>query len=368
MRQTRSSARLAKAAKLELDEDVASTSAATSRNIRSGVKEEVGNNDSDFEDTKEEDEEFEEKETVALKRKRARTARVTKSAPRKRQVRGRQGRLEGLMKMPIDIFTEIALHLMPKDIIMLSRSNKFFRKLLMSRSAIHLWHGTMRNVPGLPPCPPDLSEPHYLALIYARNCSTCGTTVSRRMDEILRVRLCPSCRNDSLINISNIPYDVQSLVLSSRKIMPNKRRWGWDIHAFQKDVDEVQARLDEFDKSDDQVALAKWKETRRQELDVRRSQASELTQFLDTIDENREAELSGLKRQRTAEVQRRLLELGWEKEDLTFPYYRRRDWEMLVDQPKPLTDRTWDNLRPKLIPLLEANREDRLKQEKAARR
>ncbi|KAG8709908.1 hypothetical protein FRC09_000400, partial [Ceratobasidium sp. 395] len=313
MRQTRSSARLAKAAKSQLDEGVASTSAATSKKILPGVKEEAGNNDSDFgeitdkpEDTKEEDEEFEEKETVAPKRKRARTARVTKSAPRKRQVRGRQGRLEGLMKMPIDIFTEIALHLMPKDIIMLSRSNKFFRKLLMSRSAIHLWHGTMRNVPGLPPCPPDLSEPHYLALIYARNCS--------------------------------------------------------------KDVDEVQARLDEFDKSDDQVALAKWKETRRQELDVRRKQASELTQFLDTIDESREAELSGLKRQRTAEVQRRLLELGWEKEDLTFPYYRRRDWEMLVDQPKPLTDRTWENLRPKLVPLLEANREDRLKQEKAARR
>lgn len=54
---------------------------------------------------------------------------------------------------------------------MLARSNKFFWNLLMHRSAIHIWHGVMRNVPDLPPCPPDMSEPQYLALIYSRNCS-----------------------------------------------------------------------------------------------------------------------------------------------------------------------------------------------------
>ncbi|KAF8600705.1 hypothetical protein BDV93DRAFT_396519, partial [Ceratobasidium sp. AG-I] len=85
--------------------------------------------------------------------------------------RGKQGRLAGLMKMPIDIFTEIALYLMPTDIIVLARSNRFFRNLLMHRSAIHIWHGVMRNVPRLPPCPPEMCEPQYLALIYSRTCS-----------------------------------------------------------------------------------------------------------------------------------------------------------------------------------------------------
>lgn len=60
---------------------------------------------------------------------------------------------------------------MPEDIIVLARSNKFFRNLLMHRSAIHIWHGVMRNVPDLPPCPPDICEPQYLALIFSRNCS-----------------------------------------------------------------------------------------------------------------------------------------------------------------------------------------------------
>ncbi|KAF8600703.1 hypothetical protein BDV93DRAFT_447065, partial [Ceratobasidium sp. AG-I] len=86
-------------------------------------------------------------------------------------VRGKQGRLEGLMNMPIDIFTEIARYLMPGDIITLARSNKFFRTLLMHRSAAHLWHGAMRNVPNLPPCPPGMSEPGYLTLVFSRTCS-----------------------------------------------------------------------------------------------------------------------------------------------------------------------------------------------------
>lgn len=40
--------------------------------------------------------------------KRQRTSQVTNSATRKKQVRGKQGRLAGLMKMPIDIFTEVS--------------------------------------------------------------------------------------------------------------------------------------------------------------------------------------------------------------------------------------------------------------------
>ncbi|KAG9116822.1 hypothetical protein FRC07_007425, partial [Ceratobasidium sp. 392] len=369
MRQTRSSVRLAKAAvKPEPGVSHRSRLDTNPKASLSRVKKEMEPHDTDFEDTKEEDDDFEEHEVPAPKRKRARTARTTKSAPRKRQVRGKQGRLEGLMRMPIDIFAEIALHLMPKDIIMLSRSSKFFRSLLMNRSAIHIWHGSMRNVPGLPPCPPDMSEPRYLTLIYGRNCSMCGGNFNRRMDEILRVRLCPECRNKSLISIAEYPFELHDLVLHSNKIMPSKRRWHLDAHALKSDVDEVQAKIEELRESEDQSALEKWKETRRQELDVRRKQATELIVFLNGIDLDRDAELSGLRRERKAEIHRRLLELGWEKEDLKFPYLRGRDWDTLVEQPRPLTNRTWENLRPKLIPLLEANREDRLKREKEERK
>ncbi|KAG9121918.1 hypothetical protein FRC07_001903, partial [Ceratobasidium sp. 392] len=119
------SARLAHAAavKPEPDQKGAETLTGKPKVLLTQRKEEVGAHDSDFEDKKEEGDEFEEHEISAPKRKRACTTRATKPAPRKRQVRGKQGRLESLMKMPTDIFTEITLHLMPRDIIALSRSN-----------------------------------------------------------------------------------------------------------------------------------------------------------------------------------------------------------------------------------------------------
>lgn len=63
---------------------------------------------------------------------------------------------------------------MPEDIIVFARLNKFFRNLLMRHSAVYIWCGAMHNVLKLPPCPPDMCEPQYLALIYLLTCSVSG--------------------------------------------------------------------------------------------------------------------------------------------------------------------------------------------------
>ncbi|QRV82284.1 hypothetical protein RhiJN_10299 [Ceratobasidium sp. AG-Ba] len=330
-----------------------------------GVEDENTNekHQSDFED----DEQFEHKEASGSKRKRVQPAQSTKLAPRKKQVRRKQGRLEGLMKMPSDIFIEIALYLMPKDIISLARSNKFFRKLLMSRTALHIWLGTMRNVPGIPPCPPDLSEPHYLALIYARNCSICGMAATRRMDELLRVRLCQSCRATNLVKFTSVLHEARFLVPYSSRIMPSKRRRG-DLYMLKSEFQEAQARLDSFKQSGDTAAMEEWKASRKNQLEIRRAQAQELMTFLDGLEEDRGSELADLKAQHRLAVRKRLLESGWEEQDLIIHYTRRQQWHVLVDQPKVLTDRTWTNLQPKLISVIEANREDRLEREKEERK
>ncbi|ELU41075.1 hypothetical protein AG1IA_04895 [Rhizoctonia solani AG-1 IA] len=128
-------------------------------------------------------------------RKRQRTTtKPNKNAPRKKQVRGKQGGLADLINMPIDIFTEIAAHLLPIDIINLARSNKFFRSLLMHRTSIHIWNGAMKNIEGLPPCPPGMSEPRYLSLLFSKTCTKCGGPARGKMDPNLLVRLCGSCR------------------------------------------------------------------------------------------------------------------------------------------------------------------------------
>ncbi|KAG9119697.1 hypothetical protein FRC07_005144, partial [Ceratobasidium sp. 392] len=285
------------------------------------------------EDTQGEGDEFESKGASAPKQKRARTSQAKKSAPRKKQVRGKQGRLEGLMKMPTDIFTEIALNLMPKDIISLARANKFLRKLLMSKSAIHIWHGAMRNVPGIPPCPPDI------------------VVVKRLVAKWMKY------------------FESGCAPLAAPKeIVPSRRRWGYEPHASMSEVTEVQARFDEFKKSGDSAALDKWKENRKKQLKTRRTEAQALSVFLDALQEDRGSELADLKKQHRLAVHNRLLDNGWEQEDLTIHYTWRWEWHVLVDQPKVLTDRTWANLQPKLIPLLEANRESRLAREKSERK
>ncbi|KAG8698374.1 hypothetical protein FRC09_007263 [Ceratobasidium sp. 395] len=82
-----------------------------------------------------------------------------------------QGDIVAILSIPIEVFSEIAGHLHPLDVIQLSRSSKHLRKLLMQRAAMHIWQRSLENVPGLPPCPSHLCEPQYAALIFTEYCS-----------------------------------------------------------------------------------------------------------------------------------------------------------------------------------------------------
>ncbi|CAE6496594.1 unnamed protein product [Rhizoctonia solani] len=286
--------------------------------------------------------------------------------PRKKHVRGKQGGLAGLVNMPIDIFTEIASHLLPIDIISLSRANRFFRNLLMNRSSSHIWHGVMRNVRGLPPCPPDLSEPHFLALLFSKHCTMCGQPLRCRMDEILRVRLCVLCREEHLVSLENIPWELRSLVHHSGRVVPSKRRWGPDVaHALKEEVRQVEQRYQELGNGGNGEATMNWEAERRDLIAKRTIEANAIKEFLDTIENDREQELREMKHGRRREIENRLVKLGWEKKDMQFTFHSpsRKEWYYLVEQAKPLTERIWTNLQPKLIPILEANREARLQKE-----
>ncbi|KAG8768864.1 hypothetical protein FRC12_005321 [Ceratobasidium sp. 428] len=116
MRQTRSSSRHTKAAKTEPDEktDVLLFSKRES-SPTAEVEDANEKLDSDFEDLKDANHEL---EPAVPKRKRARASQTTNTAPRKKQVRGKQGRLEGLMKMPIDIFTEVRPYTLTSETVL----------------------------------------------------------------------------------------------------------------------------------------------------------------------------------------------------------------------------------------------------------
>ncbi|KAG5651506.1 hypothetical protein H0H81_008400 [Sphagnurus paluster] len=60
-------------------------------------------------------------------------------ASKTKTIRGRRGKLQSIMEMPLDILFEIFAHLSPSDLLHLARTAKRLRNTLMHRSANSVW-------------------------------------------------------------------------------------------------------------------------------------------------------------------------------------------------------------------------------------
>ncbi|CAE6512125.1 unnamed protein product [Rhizoctonia solani] len=263
--------------------------------------------------------------------------------------RGKKASLSPLLDMPPEVFNEIATHLLPMDLLSLARSNKFFRSLFMSRTAQHFWQKALANTPAIPSCPLDLNEPQYVSLIFSKTCSSCGVKVFRRMDPYLHVRLCNSCRDEQVVEIPT-PNRLLQFLPFSREI--KESRCG-TVHTLDTEFSKIRD-IAEQDVSEE--AFSVWQKERYALVRERQKHSESIESYLNAVEVERELELEDLKRQRKTQIQTRLEEEGWSKEDMDLSNINRADWTKLIWQPKLITDRIWTNLYPKLVPLLESNR------------
>ncbi|KAG9092388.1 hypothetical protein FRC06_000121, partial [Ceratobasidium sp. 370] len=114
-----------------------------------------------------------------------------------------------------------------------------------------------------------------------------------------------------------------------------------------------------------------WVKGRLEFCFTRLEYATKLEVFLESIAETRAEELESLKDHRRKQIKQRLEDAGWNESDWTFPSVAARKWAPLVEGTKPLTDRVWQNLYPKLVPWLEKNRQhhiERLRLERQKQR
>ena len=58
----------------------------------------------------------------------------------------------------------------PLDLIHLAQTSKPLRRLLMSKKSRTIWREVLGNVLELPPCPNDMDEPLYAALVFSQRC------------------------------------------------------------------------------------------------------------------------------------------------------------------------------------------------------
>lgn len=167
-----------------------------------------------------------------------------------------------------------------------------------------------------------------------------------------------------------MPLDSMPPVLIPWLVISGSPSSSRDAYVLLEEVADLLAQCQKKMQTSDKRALKAWIKERKVVIDARQKQAREIIQFQDALEWEREKELLDIKEARRSEIKRRLGEMGWSQEDMEFSWWstHERTWHNLVSQPKPLTDQIWENLQPKLISLLETNREERTKAERDVRK
>ncbi|CAE6533312.1 unnamed protein product [Rhizoctonia solani] len=265
-----------------------------------------------------------------------------------------------LMSMLVEVLIEIARYVHPLDLIMLSRVNKFFRELFMDRRSALIWQSARENLPGLPPCPDNVCEPQYAAMLFTKRCSSCGGYAPREMDPALLVRLCVNCRESELVDTNRVTD--ATLLIVSQGIVPGRTLRG-QMWCLYNEARAVKIKLNELNEAGDQEATEKWKAERR------KLTTEPLRKWLRDRERERDKDLKSLKSVRQAEIESRLISLGWEQGDFVcHEGWRHKQWQSMVYSAKPLTDKIWDTILPSLLGHLEINRDQRLERERSQRR
>ncbi|KAI0077476.1 hypothetical protein K474DRAFT_1661749 [Panus rudis PR-1116 ss-1] len=293
----------------------------------------------------------------------------TPDGRRDQRVRGKRGGLQEFPNMPLDIVFEVLVRLQPADLLSLSRTSKAFRVLLMSRSAILYWKGARRNVPGLPECPEDMSEPAYASLVFDTRCQGCPKTHIPEPIWQFRRRYCNQCKEanstpssetvaklELATGMSDLVFPLPHAYLYG--LVPGGRKMNYAI--FHKpDVETLLHRLSSMT-AEDKVAYIKQMQDKADEI---REHAVKCMEWAYRRKANRQEELNALRMARVKAIEDKLVEEGWgpEVDYMTSPdgpwFPENPNSHPLLDfpivrQPKPLTSRAWPKVYQEILPML----------------
>ncbi|KAI9507424.1 hypothetical protein F5148DRAFT_114337 [Russula earlei] len=276
-----------------------------------------------------------------------------------------QGRLSALPTMPLDVIYEILGHLLPSDLLSLSRVDRAFCDLLISRRSSFLWRASYRLIPDVPTCPKDMSEPAWAHLLFGgAYCHSCGAKPVTKILFSLRRRACKKCMRAHLLCASFLPKDVRELfcsvtVQSASSIHParpwcTEHLWDEDVKSFQAEFNRLAPQI--LDSSDSANKIFS------EFLERKKSMASEIKRHTQVClawekerNADRSAMLSDVKAKRFEDLKARFAQIGYVEEDVA--YIR---WHREVSMSKPMSDRVWQRVEPLLIPEINKARDSRL--------
>lgn len=270
-----------------------------------------------------------------------------------------------LTDMPLDVIFEIFSKLMPGDLTSLSRSSKAFRKLLMHRSSSTIWQAARLNIPDLPACPPELSEPAYANLLFSSHCHYCGKQGIQAIEWLLLVRCCKSCRENPMIFFdATIDHNDRGRDWL-RLYFPSIQR-GRSVYILMCDLIPF---LGEWEKKGDGGETPDIMLKNRMENTLALKQRLLPYEMWDEErNRNRELELAAIRQQRRRSVWAKLAEIGFGEEEALLNSSQKDRLENMegMKEPTPLTERNWLKIKGPIISWLRTVRKERIRKQRSA--
>ncbi|TFK52553.1 hypothetical protein OE88DRAFT_1419649 [Heliocybe sulcata] len=291
---------------------------------------------------------------------------VEKKSPTKRRARAKQtAKLALLPSLPLDLLFEIFGHLLPLDLLHLARTTKPLRRILMQRSSVTVWRDALSNVEGLAPCPEDMSEPAFANLAFDLHCHGCDKKNIRNVDFRLRIRLCSGCVKKRLAQETD---DMDDRVRKCLIFTDWCGNYDEECMYVREQAVAIKNELDD-------VPVEKWEEyiEQKQAANANIIAHAELCETWEgEVYDKRATEIDELRAARKEAIIEHLTALGWGEEIEKLPkHYDRRYPNILplkdhfkVRDTKPLTDRTWLNMKDTMIEYMEKMKDHRLRRER----
>ncbi|KII94220.1 hypothetical protein PLICRDRAFT_36468 [Plicaturopsis crispa FD-325 SS-3] len=271
-----------------------------------------------------------------------------------------KGKLRLLPSLPLDILFEIFGHLLPLDLLHLARTTKSFRGLLMRKSSTSMWKASRRNVEGLLDCPKDLCEPAYAFLAFDTRCHNCSVVGIHYVNWALRARYCGRCAKTCLILYDDSNDETVAEEISRECV--TFADWPSNGNCCTVDARDRMLKEGAALNHEDAVTFAAFLKRVHDEMEAVKQHALLCEKWERARIVQREAELNSLRNTRQEAILSKLRELGYSKVIEKMPRCR-TEWTYddlfllsehpLVRQPKPLTERIWNNIKDEMIKWME---------------
>ncbi|TFK38759.1 hypothetical protein BDQ12DRAFT_651090 [Crucibulum laeve] len=331
--------------------------------------------DEEFRETSKPDEEHEDKGRARKKRKPYPSSTETKHGGElvTKKVRGKRGILKQVTEVPLDILFEIFSQLDPIDLLHLARTTKSLRAVMMHPSSASIWRKALANVIDLPGCPDDMQEPKYASLIFETFCHYCLASNVHNIVWETGKRVCSECCFDS--NLYTYNFDIEQLPRSitrelvpcvdikTTEIRPTGRRHKltrtfYCVKTAKQWNSEYKALVD-----GDKAKLVEWKRVKRTKRELILAHANLCEEWFSCRSLAQTEKLEQVKEDRIKHITAKLTELGWGEEIQRMDIYEFESHPN-IGVKKGLTDRIWENIKPKVVQFMEDVKARRLVREK----